>query len=84
MLSSFKGFCFLQNLLDKLGKTALDFCESITKTQWVASANLLRFAMSQPVSTRVLHKYWYLFIQFPSYVLETLPYAIFVIMEHNL
>lgn len=39
------------NLLDKLGKTALDYCETITKTQWVASANLLRFAMSQPTPT---------------------------------
>ena len=40
----------LQNALDKNGKTALDLCELITQPDWQSAANLLRFAMSQPVS----------------------------------
>jgi len=40
----------LQNALDKNGKTALDLCEQITQPDWMSAANLLRFAMSQPVS----------------------------------
>ena len=40
----------LQNALDKNGKTALDLCEQITQPDWQSAANLLRSAMSQPVS----------------------------------
>jgi len=39
-----------QNALDKNGKTAMDLCESINKPDWQSAANLLRFAMSRPVS----------------------------------
>jgi len=42
----------LQNALDKNGKTALDLCENVNQPDWQSAANLLRFAMSHPVSVQ--------------------------------
>jgi hypothetical protein len=48
-----------QNALDKNGHTALDLCESNESPDWQAAANLLRFAMSHPVSYYSLETYLY-------------------------
>ena len=41
---------YTQNALDKNGHAALDLCDSNEAADWQAAANLLRFAMSHPVS----------------------------------